>query len=85
MRNGLTSDGILLVVLSEDDLGDMLEPLDTGVGTDEGVTDEEDEADEWKELHCPVTASTLGVLAWTQAEVESQDDQVGHMLGLLVG
>ena len=32
MRDGLTSDGVLLVVQSEDDLCDVFEPLDQGFG-----------------------------------------------------
>ena len=37
------------------------------------------------ELHCPAVAGALEVLAGPQAEVESQDDQVGGVSGLLVG
>ena len=32
VRDGLTSDGVLLVVQGEDDPGDILEPLHQGVG-----------------------------------------------------
>ena len=41
MRDVLTTDGIILVVQGEDDLCDMLEPIDRGVGGGEGVTNEE--------------------------------------------
>ena len=63
VRDVLISDGVLLVVQGEDDLGDMLEPLDWGVGREEGVADKEDEVLEWTELDCPVMAVALGVLA----------------------
>ena len=63
VRDGLTSDGVLLVVQGEDDLCDVLEPLDWGVRGKEGVTGKEEEFHEWSELDCPAMAGALGVLA----------------------
>ena len=71
MRDGLTPDGILLVVQGEDDLGDVLEPPDWGILGEEGVPGEEEEFHEGTELHCPAMAGALEVLAGPQAEVES--------------
>ena len=83
-RDGLTSDDVLLVVQGEDDLGDMLKPLDRGVRGEEGVSDKEDEFLEWTELDCPAMAGAIGVITRSEAEVESQDDQVGGVSGILV-
>ena len=63
MRDDLTSDGVLLVVQVEGDLGDVLEPPDWGIGGEEGVPSEEDEVHEGTELHFPVMIGALGVLA----------------------
>ena len=41
MRDGLTSDDILLVVQNEDDMDDMLKVIDWGVGRDEMVPEKE--------------------------------------------
>ena len=62
MRYGLTSDGIILVVQGEDDLGDVLKPPDWGIGGGKGVPDEEEKVHEGTELHCPATAGALVVL-----------------------
>ena len=85
MRDGLTSDGVFLVVQGEDNLGEMLEPPDWGIGGLEGVSCKEDEVNEGTELHCPVMAVALGVLTQLQAEVESQDNQVRGVSSLLFG
>ena len=61
-KDGITSDGILMVVQGEDNLGDMLEPLDWGVRGEESVTNKEDKVLEWTELDCPAMAGALGVL-----------------------
>ena len=53
--DGLTSDGVLLVVQDEKNLGDMLEPLNWGVRREEGGTDEEHEVLKWTELYYPCT------------------------------
>ena len=84
VRDGLTSNGILLVVQGEDDLCDVIKPPGWGIGGDAGVPDEKDELLEGTELHYPAMAGALGVLTGPQAEVESQDDQVGGVSGLLV-
>ena len=85
MRDGLTPDGILLVVQGEDDLGDVLETTDWGILGEEGVPGEEEEVHEGTELHCPAMTGALEVLTGPQEEVEPQDDQVGGVSGLLVG
>ena len=46
MRDGLTSDGVLLVVEGEDNLGDVIKPPDWGMGGEEGVPGKEDEVHE---------------------------------------
>ena len=84
MRDGLTSDGVLLVVQGEENLCDVMGPLDRIVRGEKGIIGKEDEFHEWAELDCPAMAGSLGVLIRMQAEVESQDNQVGGVLGLLV-
>ena len=42
MRYSLTLDGVLLVVQGEDNLGDVIEPPDWGMGGEEGVPGKED-------------------------------------------
>ena len=71
MRDGLTSDGILLVVQSKDDLCGVLGVLDWGVGGEEMVPDEEHKFQEGPELDCPVVARALGLFAGPEVEVES--------------
>ena len=63
VRDGLTLDGIRLVVQGEDDLGDVLGPPDWGILGEEGVPGKEDEVYEGTELHCPAMAGALEVLA----------------------
>ena len=46
MRDGITSNGILLVVQGEDDLCGMLEMLNQGVGGEAMVPDEEHQVQE---------------------------------------
>ena len=74
VRDGLTSNVVLLVFQGEDDLGDVLEPLDRGIGGEEGVADDEDEVLEWTELDFPYMDVALSVLTSTQEEVEPQDN-----------
>ena len=83
MRDGLASDGILLVQ-GEDNLCGMLNVLDQGVGGDEVVPDEEHKFQEGPELDCPEVACALGISAGPEAEVEGQLYQVGYLPGLLV-
>ena len=79
MRDVLTSDVILLVVQGEDNMCDMLEILDWGVGGEEIVRDKEHQFQEGPEQECPVMACALGVFVGLKAEVEPQLDQVGNM------
>ena len=65
VRDGLTLDGVLLVVQGEDDLGDVLKLLNRGVWGEEGVANEEYKFQEWTELDCPAMAGALGVLSGT--------------------
>ena len=51
VRDGLTLDGILLVVQGEDYLGDVIEPPDWGILGEEGVPGEEVEVQEGTGLH----------------------------------
>ena len=50
VRDSLISNGDLLVVQGEDNLGDVIEPPDCGVGGEEGVPGKEDEVYEGTEL-----------------------------------
>ena len=63
----------------------MLEPPDWGIGGEEGVPGEEEEVHVGTELNCPVMASALGIITGPQVEVETQDDQLGDVLGFLIG
>ena len=69
MRDGLTSDGVLLVVQGEDDLGDMLKLLDHGVCGEEIVPNEEHKLQEGPKLDCAVMACSLGVFTRPNAEI----------------
>ena len=62
VRDGLTSDGILLVVQGEDNLDDLLKPPDWDIGGEEGVPGKEDKVHEGTELHCPEMDGALDVL-----------------------
>ena len=63
----------------------MLGTPNGSVWGEESVTNEVHEFQKCTELDCPAMAGALGILAGTQAEVESQDDQAGNVSGLLVG
>ena len=63
VRDGLTSDGILLVVKGENNLRNVLEPPNWGILGEEGVPGEEDEVHEGTELHCPTMAGALEIIA----------------------
>ena len=84
MRDGLTSDVILLVVQGEYDLIHVLKPPDWGIVGEEGVPGKEEEVHEGTEMNCPAMAGALEVLAGPQAEVEPQDNKVSGVSGLLV-
>ena len=62
-RDSLPSDAVLLVFQGEDDLFYVLEPLEWGVGGEEGVPSKEAKFHEWTEVDCPAMAGALGVLA----------------------
>ena len=81
MRDGLTSDGVLLVVQGEDDLGDVLELLDQGFCREGIVPDKEHELQEGPEMDCTLMAYALGLFTGPQAEVELQVYQVSDMQG----
>ena len=74
-------DRILLAFQGEDDLGGMLEVLNWGIGWEELVLHKEDEFHEGLELGCSTVAGALGVFAQSEAEVESQVNQVGNLTG----
>ena len=85
MRYGLTLNGALLVVQSEDDLYFMLKLIDWRVYREDIVTSEEHYFQEGPELDCHVMDCVLGVFIGTKAEVETQLYQVSDMPGFGVG
>ena len=58
--------------------------LTRGVGWEELVPYKEQKFWEGPELDCPAVSRALGVLTGTEAEVESQLDQVGNVAGFWV-
>ena len=62
VREILPSDGVLLVVQGEDDMGGMLGTLDGGIGRDEIVSSEEHEFQQGTELDGSAMTGALGVL-----------------------
>ena len=66
-------------------MGGMLGTLDGGIGRDEIVSSEEHEFQQGTELDGSAMAGALGVLTGPQAEVETQDNQVGNVSGFLIG
>ena len=85
VRNGLPSDGILLVVQGNDNLGSVLESIDGGIRRDERVSGEEKKCQKGTELESTAMAGALGVPTRPQAEVESQDNQVGDVSFFNIG
>ena len=78
MRDGLTADGILLIVKDEDNLSCLAEML--------GVSDPgEEEVPEGSELDRPAVAGALHVFTGSEVEVDANGDQVGNMVGSGVG
>ena len=66
VRDGLTLDGILLVVQGEDDLRGLLEIINQGVGWEGLVPDKEQKFQEGLELDCHAVARALGVFTGTR-------------------
>ena len=85
VSNGLTPDGILLVVRGVDNTCDMLKVLDQQVGGEEMVPNEEHEFQEGPELRCLAVAHALGVTTRPESEVEDWLDQVASVLDFWVG
>ena len=83
--DGLTADGILLIVEGEDNLSGPAEMLSRSVPGEEEVPDREHDIHEGPELDCPVVAGALRVFTGPEAEVEANGDQVGNVVGYAVG
>ena len=77
----LAADGILLIVEGEDNLSCPAEMIGRSVPREEEVPYEEHEIHEGPELDCPAVAGALRVFTGPEAEVESNGDQVGNMVG----
>ena len=84
-RDRFPSDCILLIVQSKDDLGCVLEVFNLGVGCEESTPNTEYEVQERPELDCLAVTGAIGVFAQPEAELESQLDQVGNMMGFIFG
>ena len=83
--DGLTMDGILLVVKGDDNLSGLAEMLGGSVPREEEVPDEEHEVHEGAELDCPAVVGALRVFTGPEAEVEANSDQVVNVVGSGVG
>ena len=86
--DGLTADGIVLFDEGEDNLSCPVEMFGGGVPREEEIPDEEHEIHEGPELDRPAVAGALCALCvftGSQAEVETNGDQVGDVVGLGVG
>ena len=83
--DGLTADGILLIVEGEDNLSCPAEMLGMSVSGEEEVPNKEHEIHEGPELDHPAVAGALCVFAGLHAEVEANGDQVGDVAGSGVG
>ena len=70
-----------MVVQGEKKLISVLELIDGGIVCKELVPHEEDEVHEGPELDCSPVAVSLGIFTRSEAEVESQGDQVGDLVG----
>ena len=82
---GLTADGILLIVEGEDNLSCPAEMLGRSVPGEEEVPNKKHEIHEGSELDRPAVAGALRVFTGPEAEVEASGDQVGNMVGSGVG
>ena len=69
MIDGLTSNGVFLVVQGENNLSHLVEVLDWGVPGEETVPDEEPEFQEGPELDYRAVACALGVFSGLDSEV----------------
>ena len=85
MGDCLAADGILLIVEGEDNLSCPAEMLGGSVPGEKEVPDKEHEIHEGSELDRPAVAGALRVFTGSEAEVESNGDQVGDMVGSGVG
>ena len=72
--DGLTADGILLIVEGEDNLSGLVEMIGRGVPREEEVPDKEHEVHEGPELDRPVVAGALRVFAGPHYAV----DEIGR-------
>ena len=79
--DGLTADGILLIVYGDDHLCGMAEMLGRGIPGEDKVPDEEHEVCEGPELDCLAVAGAICVFAGPKAEVEANCGQVGDVVG----
>ena len=87
MKDGITLDGVLLVVQGEGDLGDTLKLLDQASGGRRMLPTKNTNfrsGRNWTVLRWLVHLLS-GAIAGIKAGLESQDDQVGNVSGLLVG
>ena len=85
VRDGITLNGILLVVQGEENLRDVLEVLNRGVSREDMVPDKEQKFKEGTELDCHVVVCSLSVFLGPEATVEAQLGQVDNVSGLWVG
>ena len=72
MRGILPSDHILLIVQGKENLGDVLEIINVGIDWEELIPNQEEKVQEGTELDCPEMSCALGVIAKTEAEVETK-------------
>ena len=79
--DGLTTDGILLIVEGDDNLSGLAKMLNRSVPGEEEVPDEEQKVHEGPELDHPAVAGALSVFTGPEAEVEASGDQVGDVVG----
>ena len=80
-EDGLTADGILLIVEGGDNLSCPVEILGGSVSGEEKVPDKEHEVHEGSELDRPAVAGAFRVFTGLEAEVDANGDQVGNVVG----
>ena len=76
MGDSLATDGILLIVKGDDNLGGLMEIFVGSVPGEEEVPGEEHEVHEGPDLDCPAVAGALREFVGQKAEVEANVDQV---------